>query len=72
MAVQELNREQLTQLKQHFLIQLSNEGRYSHYFQVAWDTPSYGELANADALVTDEEVIREYAGVSFVAEDFSA
>ena len=72
MAVFELNRAQLTELKQHFLIKLSNEGRYSNYFQVDWDTPSYGELANADDLVTDEEVMREYAGVRFVPEDFCA
>lgn len=71
MAVQELSRTQLAELKQHFLIRLANEGRYGQYFDVSWDSPSYVELANADDLVTDGEVFAAYDGITFVPEDFA-
>ena len=58
MKAQELNREQLTQLKQHFYEEQHPEG-------VSW-----GELANIDDLVTDAECCTFYEGVDFVADDF--
>ena len=34
------------------------------------ETPSYYELADADNLISDEEVYEEYGGTMFVPEDF--
>lgn len=58
MTVQELNRDQLIQLKQAMLAEQS-------------DSVSYGELANADSLVRDADVILTYFGVDFSEDDFS-
>lgn len=55
--VKELSREQLTQLKQGYYMQLH-------------ETVSYSELAAIDELVSDEEMYEEYAGVEFVPDDF--
>lgn len=61
MSVEELNSEQLTQLKQNMLMErMDAEG----------ESPSWGELAEVDALITDEEVQQEYAGTEFVTADF--
>lgn len=61
MSVEELNRDQLIQLKQNMLMErMDEEG----------ETPSWGELAEADFLITDEEVQQEYAGTDFVTDDF--
>lgn len=58
MDVRELNREQLIQLKQNLLCERE-------------PNVSYGELAAADELITDAEVFEQYAGTSFVEEDFT-
>lgn len=58
MDVHELNREQLIQLKQAILCERDTG-------------TSYGELAAADELVTDEDVFTRYAGVNFVEDDFT-
>jgi hypothetical protein len=63
MNVRELNRDQLSELKQRFLFAEADEGLRE------W--PSWGELANADALVTDEQVYEAWDGTEFVEEDFS-
>ena len=47
------------------MMKLAEEGRYGKYFNVDWDKPSYGELLNADDLVTDEEILREDAKTPF-------
>lgn len=57
MTVTELNREQLTKLKQDYIMEV-------------YDRPSWGILANADSLVPDEDVIEYYKSVEFVEEDF--
>lgn len=56
MTVKELNREQLTILKGHYL---SKDGDIS-----------YGELFEADDLVSDETIFKEFEGFDFVEEDF--
>lgn len=63
MSVKELTRAQLTQLKGNHLDDLlyEREGRGA----------SYGELAMADELVSDEEVFEAYEGYVFSEEDFS-
>ena len=58
MDVHELNREQLIQLKQAILCERDTG-------------TSYGELAAADELVTDEEVFVQYGGTNFVEDDFT-
>ena len=61
MKVTELTRDELTELKTRY---------YSDLLDERGETPSYGELAQIDELVTDEEVYQEYADVDFVKEDF--
>ena len=58
MVLEELNRNQKIQLKQRILTE-------TH------DSVSYGELANADNLVSDEELEEWFGGTSFVEEDFA-
>lgn len=58
MTVKELNRDQLVSLKQKCLSE-SEE-------RVSW-----GELAEADAIVSDEEVFSRYDGTDFCEEDFA-
>ena len=61
MTVQELNRDQLVQLKQDMLIErMDAEG----------DWPSWGEMADADSLISDEDVQCEFAGTVFTTDDF--
>lgn len=57
MRVQELTREQLIELKQKHIIDES--------YHV-----SMNELADADELLSDEEIFEEFADVNFVPEDF--
>lgn len=58
MTVWDLNRDQLAELKQRYYIDHVDEN------------PSYGELADIDNLVSDDEVYNEYDHVDFVPEDF--
>lgn len=57
MTVKQLNRDQLVSLKQQMLTDTGKD-------------VSYGELADADNLVSDEEAFDRYEGVSFGEEDF--
>jgi hypothetical protein len=57
MKVTELNREQLTELKQR-------------YYTEKNESVSYGELADIDSIVTDNEIFEEYNGIEFTEEDF--
>ena len=57
MKVNELNRIQLTQLKQAMLVEQLNN-------------VSYGELAYVDQLISDTEVMLKYYGYEFVEDDF--
>ena len=56
MKVTELNREQLIQLKQGIIAERG---------PVSW-----GDLACADELVSDEDVFERYAGFYFTEDDF--
>ena len=58
MRLADLTKDQKIELKQQMLIQSGN---------VSW-----GELADADSLVSDVELEEEYAGTEFVLEDFSS
>ncbi len=61
MTVKELTQAQLLALKQAYLMErLDREENRC---------PSWGELADADELVSDEEVFSEYEGVMFSEDD---
>lgn len=57
MSYEELNRDQILALKQNYLVRTQ-------------DNVSYNELAEADNLVSDEELEQEYKNINFVEEDF--
>ena len=71
MKVTDLNREQLVELKQNYLVQLSNEGLFAEMFGVDYDGPSWGDLAAADDIVPDDVIFDHYRDSEFVEEDFS-
>ena len=56
MTLKELSEEQKLELKQAFLTRDRDV--------------SFGELADADELVTDEELEKEYGGTEFTQDDF--
>lgn len=58
MTVQELNREQLEQLKRQYYDDRHPEG------------VSYGELASINEIVGDAEIMEHFAGAEFVEDDF--
>lgn len=62
MNVNELSREQLVELKQNYLCELADKRN--------GEGVSYGELASADELVSDDEIFDYYSGTDFVTEDF--
>lgn len=70
MKVTELTREQLIQLKQRYLTILANEGTFAAVVGRGYDEPSYGDLADADEIVPDEVVFRQWENTNFVEEDF--
>ena len=57
MGVKELSREQLIELK-------------INYYCNNNENVSYGELANIDEIVTDEEIFEEYSATIFTEDDF--
>ena len=61
MTVRELNRDQLTELKQRMVDDEINEAEGR--------SASYGELADAES-IPDEKVFEKYDGIDFVPGDF--
>lgn len=61
MTVYELNRDQLTELKQNYYTQLLDE---------RGESPSQYELANIDDYVSDETIYKYYEDTYFSADDF--
>jgi len=61
MKVTELNKEQLTELKERYYTEKQAE---------LGEGVSYGELANIDNLITDEEIIQVYNDTIFSNDDF--
>ena len=70
MDVLELSREQLVELKQNYLEKLADEGSFAEVLDVDYDEPSYSDLANADEIVPDDVIFKNYEGVCFVNDDF--
>ncbi len=61
MTVRELNEDQMRELKEQMLFHLLDE---------CGESPSYGELANVDVAIPDEEVFSEYEDRDFSEDDF--
>ena len=57
MKIEDLTREQLIELKER-------------YYTERNENVSYGELADVDNLVRDNEIFEEYGHITFVEEDF--
>ena len=72
MSVNELNKEQLVELKQAYMTELVNEGTYAEIMGTDNDEPSFGELLAADMLISDEFIKDYYSGYSFTEDDFAA
>ena len=70
MDVRDLSKEQMSELKQRYLTQLADEGSNAEILDVDYDEPSYWDLANADDIVPDDVIYRQYEGVDFVTDDF--
>lgn len=62
MHVSELNRSQLTELKQSYLMQNNEE---------VGEGTSYEELARVDRIISDEMIYEAYSGINFTEDDFS-
>ena len=61
MTLSELTRDQKIELKQQMLIDRGDDQGNDVY---------WSELAEADDLVSDEELEKEFAGTDFVPDDF--
>lgn len=61
MYISELNRNQLTELKQSYLIQHNEE---------TGEGTSYDELARADSIISDKVIQEAYSGINFTEDDF--
>lgn len=70
MNVNELNRDQLTALKQRYAFELADEGSFAEVFDLDIDEPSYMFLSLIDNFVSDEFIEEYYSDVDFTEEDF--
>ena len=57
MSVYELSKNQLIELKQNYLCEVQKN-------------VSYGELCDADNIISDEEIFQTYSYTDFSSEDF--
>lgn len=78
MTWDDLNQDQREQVKAQYMCRLAEEGRFvsTVYGDTAYGGaeeryPSWGELCDADALISDEMARAEFGGVEFSPEDFS-
>jgi hypothetical protein len=61
MTIRELTPEQLTQVKETYLVQKRDEA----------DEPCYmSELVNVDEIISNEEIYQAYEGYFFIEADF--
>lgn len=70
LTVRDLSREQMRQLKCHYMMQLVNEGAFAEVVGRDYDEPSYADFENAGEIVPDDVIFRNYDGICFVEEDF--
>ena len=65
MTVQELNPEQYKELCQNYITQFWTD------LDDGTDLPSWGDLACADELVSEDIIYKYYDGIVFTEDDFS-
>lgn len=70
MTLQELSKDQLHELKERYLMELADEGTFAEVLGVDYDEPSYEDLSNADDIVPDDVMFREYDGIDLLSDDF--
>lgn len=70
MTIKDLSKDQLHELKERYLMKLADDGTFAEVMDVDYNEPSYGDLANADEIVPDDVIEREYECVLFVEDDF--
>ena len=70
MTVYDLTREQLIQLKQHYMVELADCGEFAEAMGVDYDAPSWGDMFDADELIPDEVILEHYDCFDFVEDDF--
>ncbi len=70
MDVHDLSRDQLIELKQNYMVELADNGEFAEVMGVDYDHPSYGDIADADELISDEDIFRHYDGYTFTEDDF--
>ena len=70
MSVTELSREQLEELKCDYMTELVNEGTFREVMNADCDEPSWGHLAMADELISDEFIFDYYGMYDFGNDDF--
>ena len=70
MDIRELSKDQMHELKERYLMKLADEGSFAEVLDVDYNEPSYGDLTNADEIVPDDVIFREYEGICFVPDDF--
>lgn len=68
--VTELSREQLVELKQAYLTQLSDCGEFAEIVGRDYDAPTYEDMANADELISDTDIMNHWEGTTFSDDDF--
>lgn len=69
MRVEDLNKDQLHELKESYLTQLDDSGELQEV--AGLESLSYDVLAHADDYASDDFVLEHYAGVEFSEDDFS-
>lgn len=70
MTVQDLNRDQLAELKCSYYSELVNEGIFGEIIGRDCDEPSYYDLAFVNDIVSDEFIFEHYEGMIFDEDDF--
>lgn len=72
MTVFDLTKEQIISLKEQYMIQLADCGEYGEVIHgdSSITEPSYGELIEADAIISDEVIYEHYSGITFTEDDF--
>lgn len=61
MTIEELNREQLVELKQHFICESNEENN---------EKSCWSDMADANEIVSDETIMAVYSGYDFSNDDF--
>lgn len=70
MTIKDLSKDKLHELKERFLMKLADDGTFAEVMDVDYNEPSYEDLANADEIVPDDVIEREYGDICFVYDDF--